>query len=45
MSQLIRVNQTGYSPDLPQYVTVLSDTPIILTDDKGVVLRRFEGLS
>ena len=44
MSQLIRVNQTGYSPDLPQYVTVLSDTPVILTDDKGVVLHRFEGV-
>ena len=39
MSQLIRVNQTGYAINLPQRVTVLTAEPVSLLDEKGQTLR------
>ena len=42
MSHLIRVNQAGYAPGLPQRVVVLADGPVRLTDSTGAELRLLE---
>ena len=41
----IRINQLGYSALLPQRVTVLTNGPMILRDERGREIRRFDHLS
>ena len=41
----IRINQLGYDPHLPQRVTVLTNGPLILRDERGGEIRRFDHLS
>ena len=41
----IRINQLGYDPYLPQRVTVLTNGPLILRDERGGEIRRFDHLS
>ena len=41
----IRINQLGYDPYLPQRVTVLTKGPLILRDERGGEIRRFDHLS
>ena len=40
----IRINQLGYAPHFPQRVTVLTDAPLILRDERGREIRRFDHL-
>ncbi len=37
----IRVNQNGYSAQLPKFVAVLEDSPLLLYDHKGDLIRQY----